>query len=156
MKATTSKAFRSRYLNTYQLQDFDNFEEFFLYLHLNRDVQALHVVGFVIGSLLFPWALFSLLQLNPLPLVVCNIFFYGMGFVSHKIGDGNVSRTATWPWLAFWHATLLNIRFLAGTLKNYEAAFMQKYPHTLWVYLSERPQPEILAASSLKQPEVAL
>ncbi len=141
MKVTTSKAFRARYLSYYQFEDFTNFEDFFIYLHLNRNVQLLHAIGFIIGCLLFPWAAFSLLKLNLIPLLICNLFFYGMGFISHQIGDGTVSKTAAWPVLAFWYAVLLNIRFLAGSMPIYENRYKQKYPHTLWIYDQQSPQP---------------
>lgn len=135
MKATTSRAFRQRYINTYSYADFDNFEDFFLYLHLNQNVLWLHFVGAFVAIPLLPWALYqACYQQSFWPLLLYLGLYYGFGFSSHWLCDGQISRTTPDYVPSYVYVINLNFRMLTGKIKAYEDNYRQKYPHTLWVY----------------------
>lgn len=145
MKVTTSRAFRSKYLYSYTPADFANFEDYFFYLHLNNHVQWIHVIGAVGGALMFPptlWLAYS--QHQYLPFILAAAIYYGAGFVSHWTGDGSVSKTAASFWASYACVLKLIGRILTGKIARHEQAFMQKYPHVMWVYLADAPQPDKL------------
>ncbi len=137
-KTTTSRAFRKKNLNRYTVYDFDNFEDYFLYLHLNPQIQWIHVLGGVAIVPVFPWVIYALIHLHqPLPFVLFSLVFYGAGFLSHWTGDGQISKTVKAFGPSYLYVILLNFRVITGNQKAYEARFMTRYPHTLWVYQSE-------------------
>jgi hypothetical protein len=137
-KTTTSRAFRKKNLNRYTVYDFDNFEDYFLYLHLNPQIQWIHVLGGVAIVPVFPWVIYALVHLHqPLPFVLFSLVFYGAGFLSHWTGDGQISKTVKAFGPSYLYVILLNFRVITGSQKAYEARFMARYPHTLWVYQSE-------------------
>ncbi|PIQ23981.1 hypothetical protein COW36_05535 [bacterium (Candidatus Blackallbacteria) CG17_big_fil_post_rev_8_21_14_2_50_48_46] len=135
MKATTSRAFRQKHINTYSYADFDNFEDYFLYLHLNQDVLRMHFFGSFVSIPLLPWALWmSCYQHQFWPLVLYLGLYYGCGFSSHFLCDGRVSKTTPDYGPSYFYVINLNFRILAGKMKEYERNYFEKYPHTLWVY----------------------
>jgi hypothetical protein len=142
MKTTTTLAFRRRYLYTYALKDFENYEDYFLYLHLNSRTQLLHALGTIIGMLMFPWAVYRLfIAFDVLPSVLYVAAYYGSGYISHILCDGKVSKTVGQPTLAYFWVTTMNFKFLMGLIGEDEKAFMKKYPHVLWVYSAEHQPP---------------
>lgn len=142
MQVTTSRAFRQHYLNTYTVSDFDSFEDYFMYLHLNRSVQWVHVIGGVLAVPLAPWTVYVLAtQFNPVPFLLFSLVFYGAGFASHWSGDGQISKTVKDFGPAYLYVLLLNFRVVMGLIDDYEARFRERYPDVLWVYLREAPAP---------------
>lgn len=134
-KTTTSRAFRKEHLNHYRVYDFDSFEDYFLYLHLNPHIQVIHVLGGVAIVPVFPWVLYSLIHLHqPLPFVLFSLAFYGAGFLSHWTGDGQISKTVKAFGPSYLYVILLNFRVITGSQSAYEARFLARYPHTRWVY----------------------
>ena len=143
MKATTSRAFRGKYIDTYTYADFDNFEDYFLYLHLNRRILWMHFFGAFVSIPMLPWALYMLLyQQSIWPVCVYLGFYYGFGFSSHVLQDGRVSRTTPDYGPSYFYVININFRILTGKIKEYEDNFIAKYPHTLWVYRKENPSPD--------------
>lgn len=142
MKATTSRAFRRKYINTYLFYDFDNFEDYFLYLHLNSKTQWMHFWGALIAAPMLPWGVATLLyQFNPWPFLIYTLLFYGSGFASHWLMDGKISETTPDYGPSYFYVIVINFKILAGNLKEYEANYRKRYPHTLWVYLKEQEPP---------------
>jgi len=139
MKVTTSRRFRQQHLNDYTVDDFDNFSDYFFYLHLNHRTQFIHTVGCVFPLLFLPWSLKKMLkERKPLALTTVSALFYGAGFVSHWSEDGLVSKTVQNFGPAYKEVLLLNWRFMTRTLAKHEQAFIKKYPHVLWVYDASR------------------
>ncbi len=137
MKTTTTRAFRLEHLNSYSPTDFENFADYFLYLHLNSSVQWIHVLGGIGPLLLLPWVITALLSFNPWPFVLFSLVFYGAGFASHWLYDGLVSKTVTSFWASYACVLRLNLHVLNRRIKQDEFDFMQKYPQVMWVYLAE-------------------
>lgn len=148
MKVNTSRQFRKKHLNDYHFYDFENFEDYFLYLHLNTRVQWVHLLGALVSVPLLPWSLYVLFyQYNPLPFLAYTAIFYGAGFSIHWASDGLISKTVASFGPSFFYVMILNFRLFTGTMASYEAQYIQKYPHTLWVYQDppEAPSPEALS-----------
>lgn len=151
-KTTTSRAFRKKNLNRYTVYDFDHFEDYFLYLHLNPQIQSIHVWGGVAIVPVFPWVIYALIHLHqPLPFVLFSLIFYGAGFISHWTGDGQISKTVKAFGPSYLYVILLNFRVITGSQKAYEARFMARYPHTLWVY--QAPTQDETKAQAITSPE---
>lgn len=132
MKVLNNRASRKKLLYQYQPSDFENYYDYFFYLHLNDSVKTMHNVGMITGLLLLPFAIYFM---NIYLFVIYFIFFYGFGFISHWIYDGNVSRTAgEAPWLSFKYATKINLLALTGKIHKQEEEFLKKYPFTKKVY----------------------
>ena len=147
MKVPTPRRFRKKYINTYSYADFDNFEDFFLYLHLNDKVLWMHFLGAFVGIPFLPWAVYHLYQGSVWPFVAYTALFYGSGFSSHWLNEGRISRTTPDYGPSYFYVINLNFRLLTGQLKPYEAAYKEKYPHTLWVYSTAYPIPPGLSQS---------
>lgn len=157
MKTTTSRAFRRKHINTYQYADFDNFEDYFLYLHLNDSVQWMHFLGAFLGIPFLPWAVYTLYHGNIWPFVFYTALFYGSGFSSHWLCEGKISRTTPDYGPSYFYVININFRLLTGQLKKYENAYLQKYPHTLWVYdKSYAPPPCIDTRNTESEPRFEL
>ena len=148
MKVTTSRAFRQQYINTYQYADFDNFEDYFLYLHLNDRVLWMHFIGAFVSTPFLPWAVYAMYHGDFLPFGICVALFYGCGFSSHWLNEGKISRTTPDYGPSYFYVINLNFRVLTGQLKTYKATYMKKYPHTLWVYSTDYPMPSSLQTNS--------
>ena len=134
MQSTTSRQFRRQHLHHYGPEDFETFSDYFLYLHLNSRVQVIHAVGFWLALPFIPWSVKKLFQKNPWPFIAVSVLFYGSGFASHWTEDGLVSKTASSFFRTYWEAIVLNWRCTTGSQRRYEAEFVQKYPHVLWVF----------------------
>lgn len=152
MQATTTRAFRRKYINHYLFYDFDTFEDYFFYLHLNRHTQLMHFWGALLSAPLLPWGVAMLLyHWNPWPFIFYTVMFYGSGFSSHVLFDGRVSETTPDYGPSYFYVIVINFKLLAGNLKEYEARYVQRYPHTLWVYSAEHEPPEyVKIAEGLK------
>ncbi len=137
MKTTTSRAFRQKHLNSYTVDDFDNFQDYFFYLHLNRRTQIWHTLGFFLGGPLIPWGLKQALKKKFWPVIIATSLFYGFGYVSHWTEDGQISSTVKNFWPSYWGGILLALRFAMGRMPYHERRFIEKYPHVLWVYQQE-------------------
>ena len=142
MQVTTSRAFRRHYLNTYSVADFDTFEDYFLYLHLNPRVQWIHVLGGIAVLPLFPWVVYQGVHLwNPLPFLLFSLWFYGAGFASHWLGDGLISKTVKDFGPSYLYVIALNFRVVMGLQAAEEARWLSSYPHMRWVYQADCPPP---------------
>ena len=148
MKVTTRRAFRRQHLMRYRASDFDCYDDYFMYLHLNSQVQRLHVFGGLLGLALFPWAVWALLsQGDWLPSLLYLGVYYGTGLLSHWLGDGRFPQSAKDAGNAYLSVVRLIWQCLNGSIRAREAAFIRQYPQTLWVYLSDAPAP--LVSTSL-------
>lgn len=143
MKATTSRAFRKRYINVYSYADFDNFEDFFLYLHLNRLVLWMHFFGAFVSIPMLPWALYmACFKQTFWPVLLYLGLYYGCGFSSHFLNDGRISRTTPDYGPSYFYVININFRILTGKMREYEQNYIKKYPHTLWLYDKSLPPPQ--------------
>lgn len=153
MKATTTWAFRREHLPTYGERDFDTTWDYFIYLHLNRHVQVLHAFPTLVALCYFPHAITAFFtRLEILPMALFTFVYYGIGFISHFTGDGQVSQTWRQILLTYAHALRLNLLFFTARFGREEERFRKRYPHVLWVYLADQPQPAGVAErASAKQ-----
>lgn len=135
MKATNTKQQRQELINTLTPKDFENYYDYFYYLHLNNQVRLLHVIGMVGGLLLLPFALY---YMSLILFIVYFILFYGMGFISHALYDGTPSKTASEaPWKSFIYATKINVLYMLGKCPKLDQAFLEKYPFCRKIYSNE-------------------
>lgn len=135
MKVSNSRKSRQELLYKYGPQDFENYYDYFFYLHLNNDVKNMHNVGMVGGLILLPFAIY---YMNLYLFIIYIALFYGFGFLSHWIYDGKVSRTAgEAPWLSFVYATKINVMTMTGQIKKAEDQFFSKYPFAKEAYTKE-------------------
>lgn len=142
MKTTTTRAFRRQYINSYTLADFDSFDEYFLYLHLNPHVQIAHAWGSCTGVLMFPWGIYSFVHDHQIwQFVLASLIYYGVGFGSHYTGDGVVSATGRSFFKSYRSVLMLIVDTLTGKVRQREAAFIARYPHMLWIYDLEAERP---------------
>ncbi|HEX4924058.1 MAG TPA: hypothetical protein VFV50_08230 [Bdellovibrionales bacterium] len=142
MAVTTTWKFRQKYLNTYSVDDFENDWEYFVYLHVNPAVHWLHLAGTIVGLSLFPWAMYRLFwHWELLPTVIYTFFYYGVGFISHWTGDGQVSKTWKQLGQTYVYAVRMNIRLVKGQFRKDIAGMFLKYPQTRWVYFKEYAPP---------------
>ncbi len=142
MKTTTTRAWRRTHLNQYRVFDFDTFADYFLYLHLNSHVVRLHVLSGVAPVPALPWCVYALVhQHNPLPFLLFSLWFYGLGFISHWLGDGIISKTVKDFGPAYLEVILLNFRAIMGLQPLVEYRFCQRYPQVLQVYRQELAVP---------------
>ena len=138
MKVTTTWAFRKKNLGAFTEDDFENGWEYFIYLHVNPTVHKLHIYGTAVGLSLFPWAMYRFFwHWEIVPTVIYTFFYYGVGFISHYIGDGQVSQTWKQIFATYYYAVKMNGRIVRGLFKKDIAEFFLKYPDTRWVYFSE-------------------
>lgn len=147
MKVTTSRAFRKQYINTYQYEDFDNFEDYFLYLHLNPRVLWMHFLGAFFAIPFLPWAVWEMYHGVFWPFLAYTALFYGSGFSSHWLNEGKISRTTPDYGPSYFYVININFRILTGNYQQYEANYLAKYPHTRWVYDRSCPAPGFVQAS---------
>ncbi len=148
MKTTTKWMFRRQYINTYMARDFECFDDYFIYLHLNPHVLWAHVIGGTSGALMYPWAIYAFVTAGSIwPLVLATFIYYGIGFLSHFSGDGVVSETGKsfFPKRVYFQSYRSVLKMIYNTFRGrmpeIEAAYMQKYPHTLWVFDKHAPRP---------------
>lgn len=154
MKSTTARAFRQKHLHHYGPADFENFSDYFLYLHLNPRVQVIHAFGYWLALPFLPWGIKKLWrEKNPWPFLGLSALFYGSGFVAHWTEDGQISKTITSFFATYREAIIMNWRVVNGSQKGYEHAFMQKYPHVLWIFFKDAPLPEGIAATDRLAPD---
>ena len=135
MKPNKSRRELKESLSQLEPKDFDSYEEYFWALHLNESVVIMHLIGFVLGLAILPYALYTLQW--PL-FVVYFFFFYGFGFLSHWIFDGIPSRTAKEaPWGSFIYAVDVNLSFLTGRFQKKQHELLSKYPKLRDIYLKK-------------------
>lgn len=124
---------RKDVINNYMPNDFETYEDYFYYLHLNQRVRYMHLVGMIGGLVLLPYAIYTLKWWL---FVIYFVLFYGFGYISHWIFDGVVSRTAAEaPWKSFIYATKINLMCLRPKyVKELDEAFYKKYPFVTKVF----------------------
>lgn len=151
MKATTDWSFRRTNIGNYTESDFANDWDYFFYLHLNDQTRYLHLAGTLIGLVLLPWATYRFFAYwEILPGLVYTFFYYGVGFLSHYVCDGQVSGSWKQFLTSYRHAVRLNLITLRRTYAEEENRFRALYPETLWLYSKEfapvRPKAHELCA----------
>ncbi len=140
MNVTTSRSFRKKNLRLYPQSHFDSEWDHFVYLHLNDTTRHIHLLGTIIGLCLFPWAMRELfLEWSLWPTLVYTFFFYGFGFTSHYLCEGQVSETWRQFMKAYKFAVRLNWITIKGAYAQEEEHFKQSYPETLWIYRADAP-----------------
>lgn len=126
MKATNSKKMRKELINNLTPESFDNYYDYFYYLHLNDHVRLLHVIGMVVGLIVLAFAIY---YMSFILFIIYSLLFYGMGFISHALFDGTPSKTASEaPWKSFIYATKINILYMLGKCPKLDKEFLEKYP----------------------------
>ncbi len=149
MKVSTSWSFRKKHLNYFLEEDFENAWDYFIYLHVNPTVYYLHIAGTIVGLSLFPWAMYRFFwHWEIMPTVIYTFFYYGVGFISHWIGDGQVSGTWKQIFSTYYYAVKMNGRIVRRKFRTDIATFLLKYPETKWVYFSEFEPPRDLNETS--------
>lgn len=136
MKVSTTRAFRKLHINSYSRDHFGNGWDYFLYLHINDATRYVHFWGTIIGSLLFPIAMYMLYKnLNNYGwYLACLFFYYFTGFISHFIFDGHSSETWRQFFKSYKYALKMNHLTLLGRWPEAEKEFFVKYPEVAWVY----------------------
>ncbi|PKL75932.1 MAG: hypothetical protein CVV27_12855 [Candidatus Melainabacteria bacterium HGW-Melainabacteria-1] len=146
MNVTTSRSFRQKHIKTYQIADFDSFDDYFLYIHLNPAVRWAHAWGAVLGVILLIWGLYMLLaERSWIALIVGVGLYYGVGFVSHYVFDGVFFETGKYqqgsaasPQQTYLQSYRSLIQLILATLSGkdqaLEKAFWARYPHTRWIF----------------------
>ncbi len=124
---------RKKTINGLTPKEFETYEDYFYYLHLNQHVRIMHLVGMAGGLLILPYALYTLEWWT---FIVYFVLFYGFGYMSHWIFDGIVSRTASEaPWKSFIYATKINLICLNPRyVKKLDRDFYNKYPFVKEVF----------------------
>lgn len=147
MKATTEWKFRKEKIHTYRVEDFANDWDYFIYLHLNDTARRLHLWGTLVGLSLLPWAFYRFfVHWEIIPMCIYTFFYYGVGFISHYIADGQISETWRELMKTYKYAVRLNLLSLKGSYKKEETRFKQQYPQVLWIYRKDAPAPEVVPA----------
>ncbi len=142
MKVSTTRAFRKSNLGAFVEDDFQTSWDYFIYLHINPLVHWLHIAGTIVGLSLFPWAMYRFFwHWEIIPTVIYTFFYYGVGFISHWIGDGQVSQTWKNIFATYYYAVKMNGRIVRGLFRKDIAEFLLKYPDTRWIYFSEFEPP---------------
>jgi len=134
MKPTNSKEVRSKILHTLPPEKFDTYFDYYVYIHLNRNVQVMHVIGMLLGFLFLTLAImkWSWIYLG-LHLFCFNI----IPLVSHNIFDGVGTPTATGaPLISIWYAMKINMWYLTGQQDIKEREFLARYPFAEHYYKS--------------------
>ena len=143
MIVTTGWALRQKHMSYYRVSDFQNDWDYFLYLHLNNQTRRLHLWGTLVGLSLLPWACYRFfVHWEILPMIIYTSFYYGVGFISHYICDGQVSETWRQLIKSYKYAVRLNLLGLRGKYKDEEERFKALYPQTLWVFQRELQGPK--------------
>jgi hypothetical protein len=107
---------------------FETYFDYYIFIHLNRQVQILHVVGMCLGFLFITLAI---VKWSWVFLVLHLITFNLIPLVSHWIYDGIMTPTASGAKLvSIWYAIKLNVWFMTGQQDKREKAFILKYPFT--------------------------
>lgn len=159
MKSTTSWKFRKKHLSHFHQDHFKNSWDYFIYLHLNDTTRYLHLIGTLIGVALFPWAMYHFFaSWNVGPTFVFVFFYYGFGFISHYICDGQISQTWKQLMLTYKYAVRMNLLSLFAKYSAEEKRFKGLYPETLWVYKAnlQPPEEKKISRSSAKAAEDSL
>lgn len=127
MGLKNSREDRKEKVNDLMPSNFESYEDYFYYLHLNKNVRIMHLVGMIGGLCLLPYALYTLKWWT---FVLYFVLFYGFGYISHWLFDGVVSRTAAEaPWKSFLYATKINLLCLRPfKIKKLDEEFYRKYP----------------------------
>lgn len=107
---------------------FDSYFDYYIFIHLNTEVQILHTIGMLLGFLFLAVAI---IKWSWVFLVLHLITFNIIPLISHWIYDGIMTPTATGAkFLSIWYAIKLNIWLLTGQSEKKEKDFIQKYPFT--------------------------
>lgn len=133
MIPTTNRTQRKKRLQELRPKSFDNYRDFFISLHLNSYTQIMHLTGAMAGIISL---IFSIYLMSFGLFLLYAFFFYGLGFLSHYIFDGHISRTAKEaPWGSFIYAVELNWLCLTRRMPELEKKFLKKYPFVKSAYL---------------------
>lgn len=128
MKPTTSRTERQLHLLELSPALFETYFDYYIFIHLNRDVQKLHVVGMLLG---FMFLGLAIIKWSWVYLILHLITFNLIPLVSHWIYDGIMTPTASGAKIiSIWYAIKLNIWFMTGQQDQKERQFIAKYPFT--------------------------
>ncbi len=132
IKATNDRLDRLGRLLQVSPDLFETYFDYYVFIHLNRQVQILHAVGMLLGFLFF---ILALLKWSWGYLFLHLITFNLIPLVSHWMYDGIMTPTATGAkFVSIWYAIKLNMWPLSGQQHKKEQAFIKKYPFTLAYY----------------------
>ncbi len=135
MSTPTKRSLRANKLAELNPNMFDNYRDFFIALHLNRNTAIMHLIGTLIGLAILPYALYTLKWWI---FLIYFFFFYGFGFLSHFIFDGLVSRTAKEaPWGSFIYALEINLFVLTGKMGSIQKRMFDQYPFLVEIYFNQ-------------------
>ncbi|HEY9842059.1 MAG: hypothetical protein ACAI44_24135 [Candidatus Sericytochromatia bacterium] len=146
MRVTTTRAFRQKHIKSYRVSDFESFDDYFFYIHLNPAVRWAHAWGSALGAILLLWGSYLLIADHSfLTLIVATGLYYGVGFLSHYAFDGVFFETGKYdpdasdtPKQAFMQSyrslIMLIVHTFTGKAIALEKTFVARYPHTLWIF----------------------
>lgn len=126
MKVLNDRKRRSQTLLEVPSTKFENYFDYYVFIHLNTRVQIMHVTGMLLG-LLFLYL--AIVHLSWTFLILHLICFNIIPLASHWIFDGIHTPTATGAlFVSIWFAIKINMWLLTGQQKKKESQFILKYP----------------------------
>jgi len=122
----------------YDASQFDNFEDWFFFSHIDPVQRFWHAFGFVVGCIFYITLLF---HPSWLLFLSATFFFYGAGLISHIYYDGGAGKSEPGAYNKSTPMVLkINAWTLSGTYQKRLREFVQKYPQTQEAYdLEEDP-----------------
>lgn len=135
MKPTNSRDERAKILHSLPPERFETYFDYYVYIHLNQNVQIMHVIGMLMG---FLFLVMAIIKWSWVYLILHLISFNIIPLISHNIFDGVGTPTATGaPLISIWYAIKINMWYLTGQQKKKEQEFFQKYPFAESYYRSK-------------------
>lgn len=126
MKPSNSKSDRSKCLLTVKSNQFDNYFDYYVFLHLNQVVILFHCIGMIVG---FSFLGLAIANLSWVYLLLFFATLNGFPHMSHIYFDGIVSpATGETFGLSIFYAIKLNLIFLSGGYSRFEKRYCEKYP----------------------------
>lgn len=126
MKVSNSRSERQQHLLTLSPDKFENYFDYYVFIHLNTEVVIFHCIGMLLGFLFLALAI---IKLSWIYLVLHLFCFNIIPLVSHWIYDGIMTPTVSGaPFISIWYAIRINMWYLTGRQKKIESEFLKKYP----------------------------
>lgn len=109
--------------------DFDSYNDWFYFIHIDPIQRIIHAIGMVIGSImylimLYEWSLWSIIYY-----FIGTFFFYILGVISHIIYDKGTARSeGKYIITTFWPVIRINLLTITKKYDHDLREFVKKYP----------------------------
>ncbi|WP_408098109.1 hypothetical protein ACJVC5_04065 [Peredibacter sp. HCB2-198] len=131
-----SRAFHMERNRIYTPDKFQNYNDWFYFIHVDPFTRWIHAIGMVIGVILYYFSAYELWLTGfsfsvVVKFLVGVFFFYFLPLISHYIYDGGSAKSTP----DRFHSTLIpvihiNLLTLTGRYDKWLRKFMVKYPFT--------------------------